>query len=70
MENQPVNLSLSDLVMLKNAVSVACERGAFRAEEMSGVGGTYDRLTAWLAQMTANVDQASESSVDPQKQGE
>ena len=66
MENQTVNLSLSDLILLKNAVAVACERGAFKAEEMSNVGGCYDRLTAWLAQMTAS----AESPADPQTQGE
>lgn len=67
MENQSVNLSLSDLVTLKNAVSVACERGAFRAEEMSSVGGCYDHLAAWLAQMTAGAENTGES---PQPQGE
>ena len=67
MENQSVNLSLSDLVTLKNAVSVACERGAFRAEEMSSVGGCYDHLAAWLAQMTASAENTGES---PQPQGE
>jgi len=56
--------------MLKNAVSVACERGAFKAEEMSNVGGCYDRLTAWLAQMTASAENTGESPVDPQIQGE
>ena len=53
--------------MLKNAVSVACERGAFRAEEMSSVGGSFDRLTAWLTQMTASAENTGES---PQSQGE
>lgn len=50
MENQ-VNLSLSDLAMLKEIVEVAASRGAFRAEEMSNVGQCYDRLSSWLATM-------------------
>lgn len=70
MENQTVNLSLSDLIMLKNAVSVACERGAFRAEEMSSVGGSFDRLNAWLTQMTASAENTGESPADPQTKGE
>jgi hypothetical protein len=53
MENQTVNLSVSDLIMLQSSIQVACERGAFRADEMSQVGQCYDRLSAWLAQMTA-----------------
>jgi len=51
MENQTVNLAVSDLIMLQSIVQVACERGAFRAEEMSQIGQCYDRLSAWLAQM-------------------
>jgi hypothetical protein len=53
MENQPQNLSVSDLIMLQGIVQVACERGCFRADEMSQIGQCYDRLSAWLAQMTA-----------------
>lgn len=51
MENQTTNLAISDLIMLQSIVQVACERGAFRAEEMSQIGQCYDRLSAWLAQM-------------------
>ena len=51
MENQTVNLAVSDLIMLQSIVQIACERGAFRAEEMSQIGQCYDRLSAWLAQM-------------------
>jgi hypothetical protein len=53
MENQTVSLSVSDLIMLQSVVQVACERGCFRAEEMSQIGQCYDRLSAWLAHMTA-----------------
>jgi hypothetical protein len=53
MENQTVNLAVSDLIMLQSIVQVACERGAFRAEEMSQIGQCYDRLSAWLTQMQA-----------------
>lgn len=70
MENQPVDLALSDLIILKNAVSVACERGAFRADEMSSVGGSYDRLTAWLTHMTASAAQNNADPADLQTQGE
>lgn len=53
MENQPqqISLAVSDLIMLQSIVQVACERGAFRANEMSQIGQCYDKLTAWLAQM-------------------
>jgi hypothetical protein len=56
MENQPANLAVSDLVMLQSIVQVACERGAFRAEEISQIGQCYDRLVAWLAHITPSQD--------------
>ncbi len=60
MENQPVNLAVSDLIMLQSVVQVACERGAFRAEEMSQIGQCYDRLSTWLAQMQASQETPQE----------
>jgi hypothetical protein len=62
MENQTVNLALSDLVMLQSIVQVACERGAFRADEMSQIGQCYDRLSAWLAHMAPSQDAAAPQS--------
>ena len=71
MENQTVNLAVSDLIMLQSIVQVACERGAFRAEEMSQIGQCYDRLSAWLTQMQPQPDQSSTESQQPeQPQGE
>jgi hypothetical protein len=62
MENQTVNLAVSDLIMLQSVVQVACERGAFRADEMSQIGQCYDRLSAWLAHMTPSQDAAAPQS--------
>ena len=71
MENQQVNLAVSDLIMLQSIVQVACERGAFRAEEMSQIGQCYDRLSAWLAQMQPSQDSSDTQSQQPeQTQGE
>ena len=70
MENQTVNLAVSDLIMLQSVVQVACERGAFRADEMSGIGQCYDRLSAWLAQMQTAAEQSSSPQQPEQPQGE
>ena len=51
MENDNVQLTLQDLTVLRDVVSVACTRGAFKADEMSTVGATYDRLNAFLESM-------------------
>jgi len=70
MENQNVNLAISDLVMLQSIVQVACERGAFRADEMSQIGQCYDRLSAWLAQMQPPESAQPEPQQPEQPQGE
>lgn len=48
MENQPTQLSITDLAVLKNIIDLACSRGAFRAPEMKAVGEVYDKLSAFL----------------------
>lgn len=70
MENAKTNLAVSDLMMLKSAIEVAATRGAFKAEEMATVGQCYDRLSAWLVEMTPP-EQPEESTTDQeQPQGE
>jgi hypothetical protein len=70
MENQTVNLAVSDLIMLQSIVQVACERGAFRAEEMTQIGQCYDRLSAWLTQMQPGDQSTADTQQSNQNQGE
>lgn len=42
------SLQLSDLVLALQTIQACSQRGAVRAEEMSTVGGLYDRLLAFL----------------------
>ena len=42
------NLNLADLVNVLQVIRTCAQRGAFRADEMSSVGGLYDRLQAFL----------------------
>jgi hypothetical protein len=69
MEN--ASLTLADMASLKNLIEAATARGAFRANEMSTVGGIYDKLDAFLtatqAQLAAQAE--AQQSADP-TQGE
>jgi len=69
-ENQNANLAMSDLVVLQRIVQVACERGAFRADELSQIGQCYDRLSSWLTQMQASqvLQQVTESETKQAEQ--
>ena len=59
MEN--ASLTLADMASLKNLIEAATARGAFRANEMSTVGGIYDKLDAFLTATQAQLAQQAES---------
>ena len=52
MEN---NITVADLNLLKNIIDLASTRGAFRAAEMKQVGEVYEKLTAFLDTVIAQV---------------
>lgn len=41
-------LTLNDLVAIRNLIEVVTARGAFKANELSSVGILFDRLTVFL----------------------
>jgi len=53
MEN--VQLTIADLASLKGLLEAACNRGAFKAAEMSSVGTIYDKLSKFVEQSTAQI---------------
>ena len=61
-------LTIQDLALMRDFIGVACERGAFKANEMSAVGQTYDKLATFLNFAIAQAEaQAAEKT---QQQGE
>lgn len=62
-EKKNPSLNLADLVNVIQVLKTCAARGAFRADEMSSVGGLYDRLYAFLVSTGAikleETDQAS-----------
>ena len=65
--SETLQLTIQDLASMKDFISVACERGAFKANEMSAVGQTYDKLATFL---NAAIAQAEAQAAETQKQGE
>jgi hypothetical protein len=41
-------LQLQDLMLAAQVIQLASQRGAIRAEEMTQVGGVYERIVAFL----------------------
>lgn len=46
--SQPANLQINDLLKILEILNVVSQRGAFRPDEFSIVGGVYERIFAFL----------------------
>lgn len=58
LEQETAQISIADIMTLKQIVEVASQRGAFKAEELSTIGEVYDRVNHWLASVTPNEETA------------
>lgn len=47
-EKPTANLSIQDLLLVAQTIQTVAQRGAFRAEEMTNIGGLYERIVAFL----------------------
>ncbi len=64
------NITVTDLIALRNIINQAAERGAFKAEEMLEVGTVYNKLSNFLEAVVAQA-QAQEQTADTEEsQGE
>ena len=48
MSEEQVQLQMADLAATIQIIDIATQRGAFRGEELSQVGGTRDRIVQFL----------------------
>lgn len=60
--NDPTQITIADLDILKNIVDLASTRGAFRGAELTHVGVVYDKLTAFLEAVVAQAKAQEESN--------
>lgn len=63
-----IQITLSDLQSLKVCVEVACQRGAYRAEEMQAIGTVYNTLAKFLSAVTPQAtpaDDTAEPAIQP-----
>ena len=59
------DLTINDLNAMKVIIDIASSRGAFKPNEMTAVGQTYTKLTAFLDTVTAQ--QAAQQAAQPQQ---
>ena len=61
MENHQI--TVADLNGLRDIIDIACQRGAFRAQEMQQVGELYNKLSGFLEAVVAQA-QAQTGNTD------
>jgi hypothetical protein len=64
------NITITDLVAIRNIMNMAAERGTFKAEEMLEVGTVYTKLTNFLEAVIAQAQEQEQSADTNQPQGE
>ena len=65
--SETLQLTIQDLAQMKDFNSLAFDLGAVKANEMSAVGQTYDKLAAFL---NAAIAQAEAQAAETHQQGE
>ena len=63
------SITINDLVLLRNIVSVASRRGAFSAEEFSDIGAVYNKIDTFL-KANLKKPESEEASKEEETSGE
>jgi len=64
-------ITVTDLITLKNIVDLASARGAFRGSELKEIGEVYNKLSLFLEAVVAQAQsQETDGTVSDQSQGE
>lgn len=67
MENQ---VTVADLIMLRNTIDLACSRGAFRAAEMKDIGDVYNKLSVFIDAVVAQAQTQEQPGEASEPKGE
>lgn len=62
---EPVSLTISDLVVLRNIIDLASSRGAFKAPELKDVGTAYERLNVFIEAAIAQSNAEQQATEEP-----
>jgi hypothetical protein len=65
--DQPLNVTLADLDLIRQIIDLASSRGAFKGAELGDVGRVYNKLSAFL-DLAASQIQAEQGTANPTPQ--
>lgn len=61
-QQNPNDLNIQDLAVMKGIIDIASERGAFKPNEMAAVGTVYNKLDIFLKQVEEQAKAAQEAA--------
>ncbi len=61
MENP--QLTITDMVSIKNIIEAACNRGTFKAPEMQQVGELYNKINLFIETAQAQANAANQATL-------
>lgn len=61
------NITITDLANIAQIIDVACQRGAFKAGEMQGVGATFNKLSAFLNAIKPSEDEENSTAEETEE---
>jgi len=67
MDDNDNQIKITDLIVIKNIIDLACSRGAFRADEMKSIGDVYDKLAMFVNSV---ISRAEASIAEENNKGE
>lgn len=67
MDDTDNQIKITDLIVIKNIIDLACSRGAFRADEMKSIGDVYDKLAIFVNSV---ISRAEASIAEENNKGE
>jgi hypothetical protein len=68
MEN--AQLTLTDIISVKNLIDAACTRGAFKAPEMQSIGELYNKISRFVDETQAQIQAQQDAGSTPTPQGD
>jgi len=61
---ETTDLSIQDLLAVRNIIDIASQRGAFRAGEMEPVGKAFNKLNAFLEAAMPKPEETEEAATE------
>jgi hypothetical protein len=62
-------LTITDIISVKNLIEAACSRGTFKAHEMKPIGELYEKINNFIEASTAQLTSQAQAAAN-QSQGD